>query len=88
MKNKVIKLTEADLRNIIKKSVNKIINEGTTNTEYAKKWEALQKAIETYKILDAVYNYLNEDQIADFIDYMERYHDITFDEKYEEYFSN
>ena len=85
---KIIKLTESDLHNIIKKSVNKIIKEGSTSTEDCTKWNKLTETLGADTMVDELYNYLNEDQIKEFIDWMERMCDLTYDEEYQEYFHN
>lgn len=57
MSKKQIKLTENDLRNIVKESVKKLLKEANLTIEEYKEW-ALEAP--SYLILDIVENYVDE----------------------------
>jgi len=88
MKRKQISLTESELKRIVRKSINKVITEGTTSTEDCGKWNNLKDTVGADAMIDEMYNFLNEDQIKEFIEHMEMACDLYYDEEYQEYFSN
>lgn len=70
---KTIKLTESELKNIVRESLKKTINEGHWNSEVYDKWEQVREAVGDDTMLQELYNYLSSDQIEDFIyDHMSR----------------
>lgn len=88
MNKKQVSLKESDIKRIIRESISKVITEGSTSTEDCGKWQKLQEAVGAEKMVDELYNFLNEDQIKEFIEWMERMCDLYYDEEYEEYFQN
>ena len=88
MEKNTIKLNETDLKNIIKEAVKNVLNEGTTIDTDQIKWDKLQEQLGSETMINELYNYLNEDQIADFIICIEKEYDLNYDEEYQEYFNN
>ena len=68
---KQIRLTESDLRNIIGKSVMKILNEGSTSdTGVPTAWDNLKEMIGADAMIDAIWNYADSDTLQKYVDWM------------------
>lgn len=89
-KKKLLRLTESDLKNMIKESVQKVLNEGHWNGQSYDHWEKLRELLGDDGFIDSLWNYLNGDQIDDFIEYTSRMNDCkeeiygSEDEEYED----
>lgn len=74
---RTIKLTESELKNIVRESLRRTINEGHWNSEYYDKWEQVREMVGDDTMLQELYNYLSGDQIEDFIyDHMGRNYEL------------
>lgn len=73
-----ISLTEAKLRNIIRQAVNESMMEGTNSTDICSKWDECVEKLGERGMIDALYNYLSSDEIADFLDYADRNYDLWY----------
>ena len=78
-KNKTIKLNESTLNNIIKETICKVLREGTTNQEVDNMWSQAKEMMGAEAMIDALYNYLDCDTIADFVETLRRKYDMSFD---------
>lgn len=90
MKNKTImKITEKQLKKVIKESVQKILNEGTTNTDAINKWGQIIEMVGAEQMLSEMLNFLSSDDIDSFIKHMDRYYELGLfsdeEEEYDEY---
>ena len=86
MGKKIFRLTETELRNLIKESVNRVLNEGTTDQAMFNSWDAIKGQMGADAMLDAIYNYMNADEIGEIIRLLKRDYDVNDveDAEYEE----
>lgn len=71
MKRK-IKLTESQLHQVIKEATKKVFNEGFANGDSGnERWEEMTEELSPTDIINAIYNYLNDRELQDFMDYLE-----------------
>lgn len=82
---RIIRLTESELHDMISQSVKKVIKEGTTDQSVYNKWDEMIEQMGADAVLSELYNYLNSDQIEDFIEWMERNYDIDFGQEEDSY---
>ena len=80
---KTIRLTESDLKHIIRKSVNKLLKEGTTSTVAMEKWDELKEQVGCEQMVNDIFNYLNCDQIDQLIEWFNQDYEL-WDDKPEE----
>jgi hypothetical protein len=73
---KTIKLTESELENIIMESLRKTINEGHWNSDYYDKFEEIRELVGDDTMIQELYNSMSSDQIENFIEKMNRYHEL------------
>lgn len=66
-KNNKISLSESKLRNIVRESVRKVMNEGSTDQQLYNQWLDIIEQIGAEKFLDVIWNCLNSDQISSII---------------------
>lgn len=76
MKKNNIRLTESDLRNIVKESVNKVIREGHWNTDVDAEWDSIVGVVGAETMLNELHQYLDSDVIDDFIEHIKNMYDI------------
>ncbi len=79
---KKIRLTESDLHRIIQKSVNKIINEGSSENQDYERWETIKEILGPEQMLDTLYDYLDGDTIRELIGWFEK--DLDADGAFED----
>lgn len=66
-KNNRIKLSESKLRTIVRNSVRKVMNEGSTDQQLYNQWLDIKEQIGAEAFLDVIWNCLNSDQISSII---------------------
>ena len=90
MNKKVIRLTESDLHRIVKESVKKALKENTMNNVIIKKWNQIEQVLGSDGMISELFNYLDADTIADFVNTIENTYDIeeNDDDSYDEYINN
>ena len=83
---KIIRLTESELKNLVKESVTKILNEGTTEQQLYNAWDTIMASMGAENMLMAIYNYMPSDEIAEIVRLLQRDYDINDieDAEYEE----
>lgn len=72
---RIIRLTESELHDMISQSVKKVIKEGTTDQTMYNRWDDIVNQLGAETVVSELYNYLNADDIAGFIDHMVRNYD-------------
>lgn len=82
---KIIRLTESELNNMISQSVKKVIKEGSPDWSVYNKWNDIIEMMGADAVLSELYNYLNSDQIEDFIEWMKKNYDIDFGQEEDTY---
>ena len=87
MGKKIFRLTESELRGLIRESVNRVLNEGTTDQNMFNQWDDIKEQIGAEAMLDAIYNYMSSDEIAEIVRLIKRDYDINDveDAEYEEF---
>ena len=87
MGKKIFRLTESELRGLIRKSVNRVLNEGTTDQNMFNQWDDIKEQIGAEAMLDAIYNYMSSDEVAEIVRLIKRDYDINDieDAEYEEF---
>ena len=81
MSKKQIRLTENDLHRIVKESVRKVLKEGTTNKSVDAMWVQAQEMMGADFMLDALYAFLGEDTIEEFVQTLKREYELPLDEQ-------
>lgn len=86
MKKKIFRLTESELRNLVKESVNRVLSEGTTDQDMYNQWDNIKENLGAEAMLDAIYNYMSSDEVAEIVRLLQRDYDINDieDAEYEE----
>ena len=80
MKNR-IRLTDSRLKNIIRESVRKIVNEGSINNNAYDMWCEIREMLGDDTFISEVWNYMNSDDIEGFIEHIDRCYELgLFDE--------
>ena len=64
------------LRQIIRESIYKAINEGTTSYDTIQKWDLLQEQIGCEQMVSDIFNYLSSDQLDKLIEYFNDDYDL------------
>ena len=90
MNKKHIRLTESDLHRIVKESIKKALKEDTMNNVIIKKWNQIEQVLGSDGMISELFNYLDADTIADFVNTIENTYDIeeNDDDSYDEYINN
>ena len=65
-------INEQQLRRVIRVAARKLIKEGTTDNAYLGYWEDVKELIGADRMVDFLWNYLNADQIRNFIEWIDR----------------
>ena len=82
MEKNNIRLTESDLRNIVKESVKKVIREGHWDSNVWDEFQSLREKLGDDTLISELYEYLDGDTIDDFIETTKRNYDLD-NEDYE-----
>ena len=73
---KTIKLSRKELTDYITESVRRIIKEGTNDPELYNEWERLRETMGDAQMLDELFEYLDADQIQDFVETTKGLYDV------------
>lgn len=76
---KKIRLTEGQLYNLVKESVNRMLNEGSVDSNDIKKWDFLKKKFGADGFIDEIFNVLDGGTIHGVIKYIFKMHDLGDD---------
>lgn len=64
-----IRLTEGQLRNIIRSNVKRALNEGSTDNSLYNKWMEIIENVGAEAFLDNIWNWLSSDQLEQIVEY-------------------
>ena len=64
------------LRQIIRESIYKAINEGTTSDDTFEKWELLKEQVGCEQMVSDIFNYLSSDQLEQLIEWFDQDYDL------------
>lgn len=78
------KINESNLKQIIRESIVKVLNEGTTDEVAIDKWFMIQEAIGPQQMLDCIFNWSSSDQIEQWLQWFEDEEWISFDNNEDE----
>ena len=73
---KQIKLTENDLHRMIKESVYRVLNEGTTDSTDMDAWERCKEMVGADTMLSELENWLDADRYHEFLENMDRNYEL------------
>lgn len=71
-----IKLTENDLHRMIKESVYRVLNEGTTDSTDMDAWERCKEMVGADTMLSELEGWLGSDDYHQFLEHMDRYYEL------------
>lgn len=71
-------VTESRLRRIIRESVKRVLKEGTTEMSDIEKWDELKEMMGSDQMLDAIFQYLDSDQISDILEELDAQTDYSY----------
>ena len=74
---KIFRITESELKNLVKESVKRVIKEGTTDQQLYSTWDNIAAAIGPENMLMAIYNYMPSDEIAEMVRLLKRDYDVN-----------
>ena len=77
-------VNESQLKEMIKESIKRHLNEGTTDNEIADKWNQVQEAIGAQQMLDCIFQWSSSDQIEQWLQWFEDEEWISFDNNEDE----
>ena len=89
--NKKIKLTGSQLNDLVKESVTRILNEGSSNEDDERKWYFLTDELGANEFINNIYNILDEGTIHSIIENMFEMYELgddyadNFDDDDDEY---
>lgn len=78
------KINESKLKQIIRESIVKALNEGTSDEVTIDKWYQVQEAIGAEQMLDCIFNWSSSDQIDQWLQWFEDEEWISFDNNEDE----
>jgi len=78
---KIVKLTEQDLKKIVRNSVKRILKEGSSESAIYNQWMEVQEQMGAEQMLNELYNWLNSDQIAEFLADVTGQYDLDYDDE-------
>ena len=64
------------IQQIIRESIYKVINEGTTSNDTFEKWELLKEQVGCEQMISDIFNYLSSDQFDKLIEYFNDDYDL------------
>lgn len=67
---RVVRLTELDIHRIVKESVKRALNEGTTDSKMSDIYFGIFDEMSGHDVASILYNYLDEDKIRDIVEYL------------------
>ena len=64
------------IQQIIRESIYKAINEGTTDDDTIQKWEILKEQLGCEQMVSDIFNYLSSDQLEQLIEWFDQDYDL------------
>ena len=64
------------IQQIIRESIYKVINEGTTSNDTFEKWELLKEQVGCEQMVSDIFNYLSSDQLEQLIEWFDQDYDL------------
>ena len=82
-KKEIFRLTEGDVKRIAESTVRRILKEGSVETSDSASWNDIQEMVGAEQMLQMLWNYLDTDQIQDFLSYAKS--ELDMDDDYDEW---
>lgn len=79
---------EKSMKKIVRESIYRVLNEGANDTKLLQRWENIKEQIGPERFLDELWNALNEDELRENIEYIERVYEIEPEPDYDEDFDD
>ena len=64
------------IQQIIRESIYKVINEGTTYDDTIQKWELLKEQVGCEQMVSDIFNYLSSDQLEQLVEWFNQDYDL------------
>ena len=64
------------IQQIIRESIYKVINEGTTSNDTFEKWELLKEQVGCEQKVSDIFNYLSSDQLEQLVEWFNQDYDL------------
>ena len=78
-------VNESQLKEMIKESIKRHLNEGTSFQDSIDKWNTVKEQIGAEQMLECIYQWTNSDQIDQWLQWFEDEEWVNFDNNEEEY---
>lgn len=81
-----MKINEKQLRKLIQESITNILKEGSANSSDWERWDHIKETIGADKMLDAIFNAMDQNEIEEMLDFLEQEYDINsgYEEDYDD----
>ena len=77
-------VNESQLKEMIKESIKRHLNEGTTDNEIFDKWNQVEETIGARQMLDCIFQWVDEDTINQWLQWFEDEEWVSFDNNEDE----
>ena len=64
------------IKQIVRESLYRAINEGTTSDDTFEKWEILKEQVGCEQMVDAIFSYLSSDQLEQLVEWFNQDYDL------------
>ena len=64
------------IKQIVRESLYRAINEGTTSDDTFEKWEILKEQVGCEQMVNAIFNYLSSDQLEQLVEWFNQDYDL------------
>ena len=85
MKKNKVKLTEDGLKKIINESIKRVLKEGHWNSDVYREFSELREILGDDTLINEMYDWMDGDEIEEFIQNTKRMHDLDGSDEQEDY---
>ena len=76
MLDKKNKIKESQLRRIIRESIIRVLNEGTSDETLMNRWDNLVEALGAQEMCNALFQAMSHDEIESMVEFLERNYEV------------
>jgi hypothetical protein len=80
-----VMVNESQLKKMIRESIKRHLNEGTSDNEILDKWNQVEETIGAQQMLDCIFQWVDEDTINQWLQWFEDEEWVSFDNNEDEY---
>jgi hypothetical protein len=80
-----VMVNESQLKEMIRESIKRHLNEGTSDNEILDKWNQVEETIGAQQMLDCIFQWVDEDTINQWLQWFEDEEWVSFDNNEDEY---